>query len=117
MGRFTTPRRMGSTGWFMHAASRSAYNNRGSNSKSSLNEGAIYRRQRGRHYNPHEGIAVLFTVVGTPLLAVGALLTLGSVVMGSPIFFLFGPPTLAGIWGLIYLHTYRPAQRKGLSCK
>lgn len=31
MGRFTTPRRIGSTGWMMHAASRSAYYNRGSN--------------------------------------------------------------------------------------
>ena len=31
MGRFSTPRRIGSTGWMMHAASRQAYYNRGSN--------------------------------------------------------------------------------------
>ena len=86
MGRFTTPRRMGSTGWLMHTASRSAYNNRGSN--------AAYAAER----NPMWFLCLLGFIVTVPPLVLLFLMYL----LVNPGFGVF-VVSLIGLGGLIQL--------------
>ena len=95
MGRFTTPRRIGSTGWMMHAASRQAYYNRGSN--------AAYRKER--EISPKTTFT-LFLLLSLIPLGVCLLLAFGSLMTGSWLFFFFGPISAAWIGFLIYLSTW-----------
>ena len=95
MGRFTTPRRIGSTGWMMHAASRSAWNNRGSN--------AAYRKEREMS---SKATFWLFLIISSPLLVVGLLFAFASLMTGSWLFFFFGPISAAWIGFLTYLSTW-----------
>ena len=72
MGRFTTPRRRGSTGGMMHAASRSAWNNRGSNA-------AYYA---GRELPKVEFKYAFVALISVPL-TISALAVLGTLISGE----------------------------------
>ena len=86
MGRFTSPRRMGSTGWMMRAASRSAWNNRGSNAA---------------YYEDREGWGFLY-VMGFIAIVPPLILLLLMYLLVNPSFGVFSL-VLMGIGGLIHL--------------